>query len=111
MRLTRLIHPIDTYRMRQTISAFGLLVLLGSAGQVAAAKPASFDAARLEELPGAKVDDKAAVFKVSVPGSALKVTAAGVHPTPPMGLTSWAAFTHAAGTPPSWATSCWPRLR
>lgn len=90
-------HPIDTYRMRQAISAFGLLVLLGSAGQAAAAKPACFDAARLEELTGAngKLDDKAGVFKVSVPRSDLKVTAAGAHLTPPMGLPSWAAFTHA----------------
>jgi len=56
-----------------------------------------FDTARIEQLTGAKgkLDEKAGVFKVSVPRSDLKVTAAGVHLTPPMGLTSWAAFTRA----------------
>ncbi|MBP1688994.1 MAG: LppY/LpqO family protein, partial [Deltaproteobacteria bacterium] len=34
-------------------------------------------------------------FKVSVPRSDLSVTAAGVRLTPPMGLTSWAAFKRA----------------
>jgi Domain of Unknown Function (DUF1259) len=49
---------------------------------------------RIEELTGAKgaLDEKEGVFKVSVPRSDLSVTAAGVHVTPPLGLTSWAAF-------------------
>ena len=53
------------------------------------------DTARIETLTGAKgkLDEKSGVFKVSAPRADLKVTAAGVHLTPPMGLTSWAAFT------------------
>lgn len=56
------------------------------------------DTARIEVLTGAKgkLDEKAGVFKVSAPRTDLKVTAAGVHLTPPMGLTSWAAFTRTA---------------
>src|SRR5712691_2647791 len=56
--------------------------------------PSSLDTARIEELTGAKgtLDEKEGVFKVSVPRSDLSVTAGGVHITPPLGLTSWAAF-------------------
>jgi hypothetical protein len=60
-----------------------------------AAKPSTkLDTARIEELTGAKgkLDEKEDVFKVSVPRSDLSVVAAGVRITPPMGLTSWAAF-------------------
>jgi len=38
------------------------------------------------------MDEKEGVFKVSVPRADLKVTTAGVKMTPPLGLTSWAAF-------------------
>ena len=64
------------------------------AGAVYAAPPAAFDTAKIEELTGAKgaLNEKEGVFKVSVPRSDLAVTAAGVKLTPPMGLTSWAAF-------------------
>lgn len=56
------------------------------------------DTARIEELTGAKgsLDEAEGVFKVSVPRTDLTVTAGGVHITPPMGLTTWAAF-RAAG--------------
>src|SRR5437867_473133 len=52
------------------------------------------DTVRIEELTGAKgkLDEKEGVFKVSVPRGELEVRAAGVRITPPMGLTSWAAF-------------------
>jgi len=62
-----------------------------------ASKP-GLDTARIEELTGAKgtLDAKEGVFKVSVPRSDLSVNAGGVHITPPLGLTSWAAF-QAAG--------------
>jgi hypothetical protein len=61
-------------------------------------KPA-LDTAKIEELTGAKgtLDDKQGVFKVSVPRSDLSVTVGGVKLTPPMGLTSWAAFKKAGG--------------
>ncbi len=58
---------------------------------------ASLDAAKIEELAGAKgsYNEKEGVFKVSAPRSDLSITAAGVRLTPPMGLTSWAAFKRA----------------
>lgn len=64
----------------------------------AAAHPSALDTARIEERTGAKgtLDEKEGVFKVSVPRSDLSVNAGGVHITPPLGLTSWAAF-QAAG--------------
>ena len=74
-----------------------LLVLAGlvvGAPAFAAPPKAPFDTAKVEELTGAKgaFNEKEGVFKVSVPRSDLSVTAAGVKLTPPMGLTSWAAF-------------------
>jgi hypothetical protein len=56
-----------------------------------------FDSAQIEQLTGAKgkLDEKEGVFKVSVPRSDLDVHAGGVHLNPAMGLTTWAAFTHA----------------
>src|SRR5436309_1891455 len=55
---------------------------------------ATLDTASIEQLTGAKgkLDEKEGVFKVSVPRSDLTIIAAGVHLTPPMGLTTWAAF-------------------
>src|SRR6266568_3835505 len=70
-----------------------VVAVLASSG-VAAAAPA-LDGAQIQELTGAKgkLDEKEGVFKVSVPRADLKVVAGGVHLTPPMGLTTWAAFT------------------
>jgi hypothetical protein len=64
------------------------------AADLAAVPASSLDTARIEELTGAKgaLDAAARVFKVSVPRSDLAITAGGVHITPPLGLTSWAAF-------------------
>src|SRR4051812_5892839 len=55
------------------------------------------DTAKIEQLTGAKgkLDEKSGVFKVSVARGALQVQAGGVGMTPPMGLTSWAAFVRA----------------
>jgi hypothetical protein len=55
------------------------------------------DTAKIERLTGAKgsLNEKEGVFKVSFPRSDLNVNAAGVHITPAMGLTAWAAFTRA----------------
>jgi hypothetical protein len=52
------------------------------------------DTDSIERLTGAKgaLDEKEGVFKVSVPRKDLSVVIAGVKMTPPMGLTSWAAF-------------------
>ena len=67
-----------------------VVVLLAST--VAAAAP--IDGAKIDQLTGAKgkLDDKEGVYKVSVPRADLKIVAGGVHLTPPMGLTTWAAF-------------------
>src|SRR5712692_3472038 len=56
------------------------------------------DTAKIEQLTGAKgqLNEKEGVFKVNAPRTDLNVTVAGVKMTPPMGLTSWAAF-QAAG--------------
>ena len=52
------------------------------------------DTATIERLTGVKgeLNEKEGALKVSVPRSDLDVTAAGVKLTPPLGLTSWAAF-------------------
>jgi hypothetical protein len=78
------------------IRSFAALIVLTPLTVLAAPKPAGgLDQARIEELTGAKgkLDEKAGVFKVSMPRSDLKVTAGGVHIAPPLGLTCWAAFT------------------
>jgi len=64
----------------------------------AALEKTQLDTAKIEELTGAKgkLDEKDGAFKVSVPRSDLSVVVAGVRMTPPMGLTSWAAFKRAA---------------
>jgi hypothetical protein len=83
----------------RVLALFGVLAgLIPSAVAVAAPKTApQLDQARIEQLTGAKgkLDEKAGVFKVSAPRTDLKVTSNGIHITPPMGLTSWAAFTRA----------------
>jgi len=70
-----------------------LIVMVVGWGGVRAADPA-LDTAKIEQLTGAKgeLNTQEGVFKVSVPRSDLAVTVAGVKMTPPLGLTSWAAF-------------------
>jgi len=63
--------------------------------QTTQAKPAEPSVhEKIEALTGAKGKfvEKEGVFKVSFPRSDLHVKASGVHITPPMGLTVWAAF-------------------
>src|SRR5882724_8857666 len=71
------------------------MTLLGMMFVSAVASAAPLNTAQIEQLTGVKgkLDDKEGVFKVSVPRTDLKVVAGGVHLTPPMGLTTWAAFT------------------
>jgi uncharacterized protein DUF1259 len=54
----------------------------------------ALDTATIERLTGVKgeLSEKEGVLKVSVPRSDLEITVAGVKMTPPLGLTSWAAF-------------------
>jgi hypothetical protein len=74
-------------------SAFPFLM----AALVGASAAPKLDTAKIEQLTGAKgsLNEKEGVFRVSYPRTDLHVTAAGVHLTPPMGLTAWAAFTKA----------------
>src|SRR5262245_23707761 len=84
---------------RRTITRVGtafilMAVLWGWSASHNLAAAAALNTASIEQLTGAKGEllDKEGVFKVSVPRSDLSITAAGVRLTPPMGLTSWAAF-------------------
>jgi len=75
-----------------------VLVALAQADKTPAQKPGgALDTSLIERLTAAKGtwDEKEGVFKVSVPRSDLAVTIGGVKMTPPMGLTSWAAFKRA----------------
>src|SRR6266852_2484352 len=58
------------------------------------AAESAIDTGAIERLTGAKgaLDEKEGVFKVSMPRKDLSVIVAGVKMSPPMGLTSWAAF-------------------
>jgi uncharacterized protein DUF1259 len=82
---------------RQLIALAGIVwilsVMVVGWEAVRAADPA-LDTAKIEQLTGGKgeLNTQEGVFKVSVPRTDLAVTAAGVKMTPPMGLTSWAAF-------------------
>lgn len=83
----------------RTTTAMFLALALGHAA-VALAAPkqgGGLDTAAIEELTGAKgaLDVKEGVFKVTLPRSDIKATAAGVKMTPPLGLSAWAAFTKA----------------
>jgi uncharacterized protein DUF1259 len=85
-----------THRMLSRVSTFWIILAMvwgWSAVRCLAADPA-LNTATIEQLTGAKGDlnEKEGVFKVNVPRADLAVTAAGVKMTPPMGLTSWAAF-------------------
>jgi biopolymer transport protein ExbD len=71
------------------------LSLAGSKGAFAKKTPeGELNTARIEELTGLKgsLSEDEGVFKVSSPRDDLNVQAAGVSITPPLGLTSWAAF-------------------
>jgi uncharacterized protein DUF1259 len=72
---------------------WGIVIMIVGWGIVRAADTA-LDTAKIEQLTGGKgeLNVQNGVFKVSVPRTDLAVTAAGVKMTPPMGLTSWAAF-------------------
>ncbi len=81
-------------RTRRSVIGFTILILSGCAHSSAVPQlpPASY--AQVEALTGAKGAFNASegVFKVSVPRADLRVIVSGVKMTPPMGLTSWAAF-------------------
>jgi hypothetical protein len=76
----------------RTISTSVFLIVLWSAAGGGAAE--KLDTAKIEQLAGVKgqLNEKDRVFKVNAPRADLDVSVAGVKMTPPMGLTSWAAF-------------------
>jgi hypothetical protein len=79
------------------IAAIIILVLLTGPlclTSLSQAAESAMDTSAIERLTGAKgaLDEKEGVFKVSVPRKDLSVMIAGVKMSPPMGLTSWAAF-------------------
>ncbi len=76
------------------VSAVLAALLCNGAITLAEGSGPTMDTAAIERLTAAKgaLDEKEGVFKVSVPRKDLSVTVAGVKMTPPMGLTSWAAF-------------------
>jgi len=78
--------------MRYSLPVIILVALSAPASHATAAD--AMDTSRIEQLTGAKgqMNEKEGVFKVSVPRTDLRVTTAGVKMTPPLGLTSWAAF-------------------
>jgi hypothetical protein len=75
-------------------AAILLLLTALSLTSLSVAAESLMDTAAIERLTGAKgaLDEKEGVFKVSAPRKDLSVVIAGVKMTPPMGLTSWAAF-------------------
>jgi len=83
--------------MRRPLFAIALAGALTSPVSAAPPAQAPFDTAKIEQLTGAQgaFNEKEGVFKVSVPRSDLSVSVGGVKLTPPMGLTSWAAFKRA----------------
>jgi hypothetical protein len=83
--------------MLQSPALLASLLLLGTSPESTSGAP--IDSATIERLVGVKgtFSEKEGVFKVSSPRTDLAVTAAGVKLTPPMGLTSWAAFHKANG--------------
>ena len=85
-----------THRALPRVGTLWIIIAMvwGWSGVRGAAADPALDTAKIEQLTGVKgeMNDKEGVFKVSVPRTDLAVTAAGVKMTPPMGLTSWAAF-------------------
>src|SRR5258705_2979738 len=79
--------------MRSPLRVSLTLVLCLICSRIAAAQE-NLDTAKIEQLTGAKgkMDEKENVFKVTLPRNDLKITAAGVKMTPPLGLACWAAF-------------------
>ena len=83
----------------------GIFIVLAASASVYGAPPKNgtqtkLNTAQIEQLTGVKgsMNEKEGVFKVSVPRSDLAITTAGVKMTPPMGLTSWAAFERSGNT-------------
>jgi Domain of Unknown Function (DUF1259) len=77
-----------------TIACTMAIVALQRSATTSLSGEKALDAATIERLTGVtgELGEQAGAFKVSVPRSDLDVSVAGVRMTPPLGLTSWAAF-------------------
>jgi Domain of Unknown Function (DUF1259) len=84
-----------TIRLGTMLTMTALVLVWSTALGVAA--ESRLDTAAIERLTGVKgeLNEKEGVFKVSVPRRDLDINVAGVKMTPPLGLTSWAAFQRA----------------
>src|SRR5262245_63488057 len=90
--------PINTRMMHYLIIACTMAVVaLFWSPTTCLSGEKALDTAMIERLAGVKgeLSEKEGVFNVSVPRSDLDITVAGVKMTPPLGLTSWAAFQQA----------------
>jgi Domain of Unknown Function (DUF1259) len=78
-----------------SIACVAIFVMVSRVAPDAAGTPPN--TGRIEQLTSVKgqLNEREGVFKVSLPQTDLTVTVAGVKVTPPMGLTSWAAFMRA----------------
>jgi hypothetical protein len=87
--------------MRPLVASAVLLILFATptfaADEKGAESSGSLDTTKIDKLTGLKgtLDGKEQVYKVSARRSDLKVLSKTVRITPPMGLTSWAAFKQA----------------
>jgi hypothetical protein len=81
-----------TARLGAVLPLMATVLMWGAA--LSAAGESHLDTAAIERLTGVKgeLSEKEGVFKVSVPRTDLDINIAGVKMTPPLGLTSWAAF-------------------
>jgi Domain of Unknown Function (DUF1259) len=77
-----------------TIACMAAVVALLWSSAICLSGEKAFDTATIERLTGVKgeLGEREGVFKVNVPRNDLDITVAGVRMTPPLGLTSWAAF-------------------
>src|SRR5216110_2963303 len=87
------VHIVKELIMLSRLCVATTLVLCFTVSRITLAEE-KLDTAKIEQLTGAKgkMDEKENVFKVTMPRNDLKVTAAGVKMTPPLGLACWAAF-------------------
>jgi Domain of Unknown Function (DUF1259) len=86
--------PKMSGRSQLAVSVLVAAMLYSGSLALGEAPGTAMDTTTIERLTGAKgaFDEKENVFKVSVPRKDLSVVIAGVKMSPPMGLTSWAAF-------------------
>src|SRR5262245_11058062 len=91
--MEKMVHKL----VRTAIAVAWLMSSSLAAAQSTTPAVGSVDTPQIDKLTGlkGKLDEKEQVYKVSAPRSDLRIFSRTVHITPPMGLTSWAAFKRA----------------